>query len=137
MNHPRPILVIEPDHDSRDGFCEYLELSGERVVCVQDELEALEVLRSGELPSVVLLDLPLTRLADNPLLQTLEQVDALAGVPVVLLTSTPSRRHRLEPGGLRNVRRILIKPVDLDVLLEALRAAMGAGSAATVTADAH
>ena len=79
----------------------------------QDGVEALEKLRSGELPSerrLVLLDLNMPRMNGIEFLRELRKDPDLAPTPVVVLTTSSADRDRTEAYDL-NVAGYLVKPV--------------------------
>lgn len=90
-----------------------------------DEDDALAFLRKdGEhahapRPDVILLDLHVPGMDPAELLDRLDADPGLAGIPVIVLTGTEpveDPRDRLGP----RVRASLVKPLDVDKLLEAL-----------------
>lgn len=87
---PIRVLLVEDDRDLRGALSELLRLEHLDVVEARDGLEALHHLRSGEpAPDVILLDLVLPILSGRELRQVQLEDPALAGIPVVLLSSWP------------------------------------------------
>jgi CheY-like chemotaxis protein len=52
-----PVLVVDDDHDWTDALDAYFEILGIPVVVTHDGREALQQLRAGLRPSVIVLDL--------------------------------------------------------------------------------
>ena len=76
-------------------------------------LEALEKLRSGEVPQgrrIVLLDLNMPRMNGIEFLRQLRNDPALAPTPVVVLTTSNNDRDKIDAFNL-NVAGYLVKPV--------------------------
>jgi CheY-like chemotaxis protein len=76
-------------------------------------LEALEKLRSGEVPPgrrIVLLDLNMPKMNGIEFLRKLRSDPALAPTPVVVLTTSNNDRDKIEAFNL-NVAGYLVKPV--------------------------
>ncbi|WP_242392110.1 response regulator [Anaeromyxobacter oryzisoli] len=87
---PIRVLLVEDDRDLRGALSDLLRLEHLDVVEARDGLEALHLLRSGEpAPDVILLDLVLPILSGRELRQVQLEDPALAGIPVVLLSSWP------------------------------------------------
>ena len=78
-----------------------------------DGVQALEMLRSGAVPSdrrMVLLDLNMPRMSGIEFLRELRADPALHSIPVVVLTTSNDDRDRIEAFNL-NVAGYLLKPV--------------------------
>jgi CheY-like chemotaxis protein len=76
-------------------------------------LEALEKLRSGEIPPgrrIVLLDLNMPKMNGIEFLRALRNDPALAATPVVVLTTSNNERDKIAAFNL-NVAGYLVKPV--------------------------
>lgn len=108
------ILVIDDDPDIREALGGVLELEGYSVQAFGDAREALAWLDAGHAPALVLLDLMMPGMNGWQFLAALEERPRLGKLPVVVLTGAR------ESNGL-HVSALLKKPVDLDVLLEAVR----------------
>jgi CheY-like chemotaxis protein len=106
------ILVVEDDADTRTGLHLALEDRGYEVLSTADGTEALERLRSGPKPAVILLDLYMPGMHGYEFYNRLRDNPALASIPVIVVTAAAPR----ERTGL-NVAAIIRKPIDLDELL--------------------
>ena len=87
-------------------------------------LEALEVLRGGELPRdrrIVLLDLNMPRMNGIEFLRELRQDPSLRSTTVVVLTTSNDERDKIEAYNL-NVAGYLLKPVTFSNFCEVMAA---------------
>jgi two-component system, chemotaxis family, chemotaxis protein CheY len=111
------ILLVEDDVDLLLAWQEALELEGHHVVLARDGAEALELLRQGLRPALILMDLRMPRM-DAWTFRRRQRADpALASIPVLILYSHDEAPQTVE---VLEVEGFLRKPVDLDVLLRAV-----------------
>lgn len=101
---------MEDDEDVRAGLAGALEASGAEVIVAADGIDALERLRAGARPAVILLDLRLPRLAGAELLAAIRADPRLEHIPVITMTAGHGSTAD------RDVVANLRKPVDLDDL---------------------
>ena len=87
----RPVLVVEDDRKIARVVAVYLEQAGYRVVSAGTGKEALAA-AAKELPLLVVLDLMLPDVGGEQVIQDLK---ALADVPVIILTSRSSEEDRV------------------------------------------
>ena len=111
MPAEKHILVIEDDADVRAALAEALRDAGLRVDLAADGVNALEELRSGPPPSVIVLDLRMPRLGGSEFLREMRADPRFEHVPVITMTAGAD-----PPEG--DVLAHLEKPFDLDDLLE-------------------
>jgi two-component system, chemotaxis family, chemotaxis protein CheY len=113
----RTVLMVEDDPDVRETIAEILADEGYRVVTAEDGQQALEHLRGGLRPTVILLDL-MMRGMDGFEFRAQQRADsALAAIPVVVLTAgrqTTAQEEELD------VEVLLRKPIAMADLLEVL-----------------
>jgi CheY-like chemotaxis protein len=114
----RPILVVEDDESVRKMICLVLESEGYAPVPTSDGLEALRVLDGSELPSVILLDIMMPRMDGEALVQALKASSRLSTIPVLIMSGDT---HAREKSNALGVEGCLVKPVDVDVLLNAVQ----------------
>ena len=107
-------LLDEDDFDVREALAETLRDEGYRVECAVDGGEALDYLRAGGKPGLILLDLMMPRMSGTEF-RMVQKVDPqLCGVPVVLLSADgrmEEKARALETDGA------IKKPIDVDELL--------------------
>ncbi|MBW4574608.1 MAG: hybrid sensor histidine kinase/response regulator [Aphanothece sp. CMT-3BRIN-NPC111] len=92
---PKTILVVDDSLSYRQTLAMNLEKAGYRVYQAQDGLEALELLRQSSDIGLVICDIEMPRVNGFEFLNHWRQDPALAKIPVVMLTSRNSEKHRL------------------------------------------
>jgi len=125
---PPDVLVVDDDPHIRQVLHWLLVEEGYRVLDAADGLLALQLLRAGPGPFVVLLDHLMPRMTGLELLRHVERDSALAGRDRYILLSAMAQAQARELADvLRRLGvRYLAKPFDLDALLVADRdAALG------------
>jgi CheY-like chemotaxis protein len=114
---PFTILLVEDDFDVREALAETLRDEGYTVDCAGDGEEALQYLRGGARPRLILLDLMMPRMSGSEF-RMVQKVDPdLGHLPVVLLSADgrmEEKARALETAGA--VR----KPIDLAELLSVI-----------------
>lgn len=80
------VLIVDDDASVRDLFVDALEVSGHVVALARDGAEALDVLRAGPLPCVVLSDVRMPRMDGFELARAVARDPQLNAIPVVVLT---------------------------------------------------
>ena len=108
----RRILIVEDDEDLRAALADAMRSSGVEVEVAADGIDALERLRAGPCPAVVLLDLRLPRLNGQAFLDGLRADARFEHLPVITMTAGSVRaegddlvRHR--PVDVDDLRRIV------------------------------
>ena len=108
------ILLVEDDFDVREALAETLRDEGYRVECAVDGEQALDYLRAGGKPGLILLDLMMPRMSGTEF-RMVQKVDPqLADLPVVLISADGRMEEKaltLETDGA------IKKPIDVDELL--------------------
>jgi CheY-like chemotaxis protein len=105
------ILIVEDDADLRELLVLALEQAGYTALPAQNGVEALVHLQFAPRPAVILLNLFMPIMPGAELLELIRLDDALAGIPVVIVTGAPVP---VEVG--RAADAVLAKPFDLDEL---------------------
>lgn len=109
----RTILVVDDDPDLLDVTRFALEGEAFEVATARNGQEALELLRAGEPPGLVLLDLMMPVMNGWEFLEEVAKDPSLRAIPVVVLTAA-------NPEGVPGAVEILRKPIDLEELIEAV-----------------
>jgi CheY-like chemotaxis protein len=118
MTSAKHILFIEDESDLRPALTVLLELKGYRVDWAGDGHEALEHLRRGDRPNLILLDLVLPGMDGWEFRREQSRDPDLAGIPVVLVSADDDLPRSATALGARGY---LEKPVGLDELVRAVR----------------
>jgi two-component system chemotaxis response regulator CheY len=112
--HRHATLLVEDDPDTRDAVAMLLELHEYDVYLAADGQHALDVLRAGVRPCLILLDVNMPRMDGGAFRRAQTADPALRDIPVVLLTGQPRLRSMPEPlASLATYQ----KPVDPERLL--------------------
>jgi len=111
-----PILVVEDDADLRDAMLELLQGFGRGAIGAANGEQALNILRSGLQPCVILLDLMMPGMDGWTFRREQMRDGRIAGIPVIVLSAHPDPRR----GGNLQGTDVLRKPLNFDRLLELL-----------------
>ena len=114
---PFTILLVEDDFDVREALVETLEEEGYRVDCVCDGSQALEYLRDGGRPGLILLDLMMPIMNGSEFRMAQKRDPAWRHLPVVLLSADgkmDEKARALEVNGA------IKKPIDLEELINVI-----------------
>jgi CheY-like chemotaxis protein len=116
------ILVVDDDRNVRETLGDILRLSGYTVTLAENGARALDEIRGGAAPAVVLLDLMMPVMSGWEFLEVAEADDHLRILPILVVSALPAPVAAAGGG----VRGWLGKPVDIDRLLAAVSALIGA-----------
>ena len=105
------ILVVEDELDLLEVTRFALECEGFGVETARNGQEALELLRAGARPGLVLLDLMMPVMNGWELLDEIARTPSLQGIPIVVLTAATS-------ADVHGAAAILHKPLELGSLIE-------------------
>jgi CheY-like chemotaxis protein len=121
ISAPRTVLIVDDDPDLLEATSFALENEGFGIETARHGEEALQRLRVGNRPAVVLLDLMMPVMNGWQFLEEVAKVPSLKAIPIVVLTAAT----RVEVSG---AVEILHKPVDLGLLIGVVeRHTRGAG----------
>jgi len=107
------LLVVDDDRDVRDALSEILEEEGYRVVGVENGRAAIEYLRAGGRPSMILLDMMMPVMNGWQFRRKQQQDPSIQNIPVVMITASEERQADLIPDD-----QVLAKPFPVDALLK-------------------
>lgn len=86
MTKSHSILVVDDERSVRDLFVDALEEAGHRVDVAHDGVQALDRLRDGSAPCVVLSDVRMPRMDGFELSRAAARDPQLAAIPIVTMT---------------------------------------------------
>lgn len=118
VERPR-VLVVDDAWSVRRSMQQLLEDAGYDVATAADGFEALERLRA-KIPDLVLTDLEMPNLNGLELTRRMQEIPLWAAIPVVMITSRTSSKHR-EEGHKAGVDVYLTKPYQDAELLAQVR----------------
>lgn len=105
------VLVVEDDPAIRESLCEAIRAEGFRVEAAVNGLEALEKLRWGVRPCLILLDLQMRLMTGWEFREQQRNDAALAHIPVVAMTA-----GRWKESDQTDYASRVEKPIHLDTL---------------------
>ena len=115
---PFSIFLVEDDFDVREALVETLRDSGYEVESAADGEQAIQLLRAGARPGLILLDLMMPRMSGSEFRMVQMADPALRGLPVVLLSADG---HMDEKARALETHGAIRKPIDFEELLATVR----------------
>jgi CheY-like chemotaxis protein len=109
------LMIVEDEVDLRETLAEILRMHGFDPVTAESGAEALEILRRGEAPRVILLDLMMPDMSGWEFREAQLRDPALASIPVVLVSGVSDLA---EAAAATSASAFLSKPVDIEVLVQ-------------------
>ena len=119
----KKILIVDDDQDLLRGMKIRLRANGYQVVVAVDALSAISVARK-ERPDLIILDLGLPCGDGFKVMERLSNIMPVAHIPIIILSArdpASSEKLSLEAGA----EAFFQKPVDNEVLLQAIKNALG------------
>jgi CheY-like chemotaxis protein len=110
------VLIVEDDADLREMMAQLLTMEGFVSTAVANGREALEYLRHGGRPHVILLDLMMPVMDGWEFLREQHRETDFAAVPVIILSALDQHR-----AGNTGNAEYLKKPLDFDRLVQLVR----------------
>ncbi|HKF43826.1 MAG TPA: response regulator [Thermoanaerobaculia bacterium] len=128
----REVLVVEDDNDLRESLCQTLRDNGFSVLSTTNGQQALDVLKAGAHPAVILLDLMMPVLNGWELRDALRDDPRLADIPQLVISAymDEAEQHVLGLPPDDCIR----KPFHIRVLLEAVERHSAAAASRTPSA---
>ncbi len=110
------VLIVDDDRDIRELLAAVVASDGHVAQTAVDGVDALEQLRRGATPGLILLDMMMPRLDGEQFLKALRSDAKTEAIPVVILTGHAMGRQKAAELGVE----CLMKPVEIDDLERAL-----------------
>jgi carbon storage regulator CsrA len=120
----RKALLVEDEENERELLAAYLRLAGFAVDTAGDGCDALDCLRAGEQPDVVLLDMGLPRCDGATTARAIRRDPACAGLRIFAVSGHSPNEFDLDRGP-RGIDRWFEKPLDPARLLRELIQELG------------
>ncbi len=114
MQVPQPIVIVDDDTDVREALGEVLAEEGYATRLFESGRAALQYLRAGSPPSLILLDLMMPEMSGWQFREEQLKDERLRDIPVVVITAS-----RYGAGSIE-AREVLFKPVGLGELVDAV-----------------
>lgn len=113
-NNLKPlVLIVENNDDSRQMLKTLLEIWDYRVAESPDGEESIE-LAVGECPSLILMDVSLSKMDGLTTARRMREIDALRGVPIIFVSGHAQPEFRASAMTVGD--DFLVKPVDFNQL---------------------
>jgi CheY-like chemotaxis protein len=116
-NHADTIMIIDDDPDIRELMKIFLEADGYDVRVAADGMDALEQLRSGVQPFLILLDLMMPRMDGEEFLREIRGT-RFAKIPIVIISGHTAVRRKTRDF---EAASFLLKPIEFNELLRTVR----------------
>jgi CheY-like chemotaxis protein len=115
-------MVVDDDEDILESYAVLLESFGYQVLTATNGEVALQRLRDGPHPALILLDLMMPVMNGWVFREKLLADPALSSIPVIIFSGDHRALHEAPPPA---VEAVFQKPVDLDVFIEAISRLVG------------
>jgi len=109
------ILLVDDDEDIREIISLILEGEGYTTKGAADGRDALEFLRQGERPPLIILDMMMPEMNGADFLRCIKSTPELSSIPVVVMSGDTAARQTAQSLGAAGC---LPKPVEIERLLE-------------------
>ncbi len=95
------VMVVDDEPDIRMVLSKMLRKRGYEVELCESAEEALELLSTGKLPDVIIMDLMMPGMSGIEACRTIKSDDRLSGIPVIILTvmSEPEAKQESREAG--------------------------------------
>ncbi|HRH42567.1 MAG TPA: response regulator [Pyrinomonadaceae bacterium] len=115
------VLIVDDSPSVRQINSNLVKNAGWQPILARDGLEALEVIQSfQELPDIILTDVEMPKMDGYEFLASLKRQENLRSIPVIMITSRSSEKHRRKAFDL-GVSEYLTKPFEEWVLIENIK----------------
>lgn len=120
------ILIIEDDSDMRAFYRDALEMEGYSVGTVGSARNAIEILKNGSLPDLILLDLSMPGMSGAEFLQLLRMTPEWSQIKVIIISGWDDLKTRAKEIGANGYIK---KPFDLSLLYNEVQKSLSSPTA--------
>lgn len=113
----KPILLVDDEVDLRECIADFLGSEGYEVVQAENGQVALNLLKTGLKPSVILLDYMMPVMDGKAFCEVYNNDSSINSFPVILLTAAKVPDEKLEQ---MQIKHQLDKPIKIEKFLEAI-----------------
>jgi two-component system phosphate regulon response regulator PhoB len=114
------ILYIDDERPALELIGQALKLAGYEITGLTSGLEGLALMRERK-PNLVLLDLMMPHVSGWDVYQAMKTDEALADIPVIIITARVPSQDRILINGLPPVDDYITKPFDVKRLLRSIQ----------------
>ena len=114
------IMVVDDSPSVRRVNSNLVKSMGWEAIQAKDGLDALEKLQAGENPDLIMLDIEMPRMDGYQLLASLRALPAYRNLPVVMISSRSSEKHRQKAFDL-GATDYLVKPYQEDQVISLIK----------------
>ena len=118
-------LVVDDSLSARRSLAQFVQDLGFEVRTARDGMEAVDVIERRR-PDILLVDMEMPRMNGLELAAHLRNQADTAGLPIVMVTSRSTDKHRMKAEEV-GINRYIVKPFGDDELSSAIRESMGFG----------
>lgn len=118
------VLVVEDEYGNAEILQLLLEAEGYRVAVASNGQHALQILKQGEKPALILSDFMMPVMDGGELGQAVRQDEALRQIPFVFMSATSLDVVRR---AFKDYDAFLVKPIEFDSLLLVLKRLIAQG----------
>jgi CheY-like chemotaxis protein len=114
------VLIVDDDMRNAFALNKYLKSKGMNVNIANSGIKALDVLNSGDIPDIILMDIMMPEMDGFETMRRIRAVDNLKHIPILALTAKAMESDREEclKSGANDY---VSKPIDIQKLLSLLR----------------
>lgn len=117
----KSILVVDDEFEMASTLRAVLEAEGYRAEVCSDGREAMDRLKTGPKPDLIVMDIMMPRVSGLDVLRSMRSGADLADVPVIMMSVIPPAVKKADYGW----QAFLHKPFTLQALLGAVRQSIG------------
>lgn len=114
------ILIVDDNESLATMFSKMLKLGGHNAIATNHGRNGLALIEKEKF-DVIILDLAMPDFTGYDIVDSLEKDGLMKDKKIIVLTATPITQEQIDHLKKQGVESVLKKPIQLDVLLEALK----------------